>query len=194
MITPLEIKKTTFKKSLMGGFDVEEVKNYLASLATEFEILQEEYNNLALECEKLKSNLQSYKEMENILHKTLQQAEQTSEEAKNTAKKEAEYTITEAKATAKEIITNAYKDKQKVETEIADLLNRRSDIISQLKLYLNAQVERLKSFESIDLVTPPVKQEVVETAPRNKTSFFDEVLSSENDNNDLINSLLNKIK
>src|SRR5688500_17654053 len=122
MITPIEIRQHTFSKSLRG-YDTEEVKAFLITLSQEFEKQMEEIRKLRTELDKTKSNLENFKEMESILHKTLLQAEQSSKTTLENAKKDAELKIQEAEHKAAEIIKNALNDRSRMEREINELVS-----------------------------------------------------------------------
>lgn len=173
MISPLEIRQHTFKKSLRG-YDVDEVKAFLNSLSQVWEQVQTDNKSLKMELQQTKDSLQSFKEMESILHKTLLQAEQSTKAAIESAKRDAELKIQEAEQNADQILqhaqldsemkqqeteqkiaamlTKAYDERSRIEQEINELIHRRNDILHQLDLFLKSQLRRLDSFETSEVV------------------------------------------
>ncbi|MEO0640358.1 MAG: DivIVA domain-containing protein, partial [Bacteroidota bacterium] len=80
MITPIEIRQQSFKRALRG-YDKDEVDAFLLALSQEWEHQLEAYRSLKEELEKTQSKYNTLKEVEDILHKTLMQAEQSSRDA-----------------------------------------------------------------------------------------------------------------
>ncbi len=102
-LTPLDIKKQEFKKS-MRGYDAIEVDAFLEMVADEFESLNQEKNNLADEVLKLKTQLQDYQEVEKTLKETLMHAQESINESRETSKREANLTVREAEVQAEKIM------------------------------------------------------------------------------------------
>ncbi|MEM6348630.1 MAG: DivIVA domain-containing protein [Bacteroidota bacterium] len=151
MITPIEIRQQAFNKKLRG-YDPEEVKGFLQGLSQEWESLREENRSLKEELERTKANYHALKEVEDMLHKTLMQAERSSKDTLETARQKAELKIQEADSQASEIIRRAIKDREDLQTEIGDLYKQREEVLMQLRVYLKTQLERLDSFTPSDLL------------------------------------------
>lgn len=194
MITPIEIRQHTFKKSLRG-YDKEEVASFLNTLSVEWERLLEDHKRTKIDLEKTQANLDQLKEVESALHKTLLQAEQTSKATMENAKKDAELKVQEAEAKAKELVKSAMENRSKIEMQIDELISRRNEILQQLKSYLQAQTERLQTFEQKEMkgtletsrvsapATPVKKQAPATAAPteNEKKSFFESSGGAETD-------------
>ncbi len=172
MITPIEIRRATFTKSFRG-YTADEVDNFLASLALQWDNLLQENNNLKMELEKTKSALASYQELEGMIHKALKQAEETSKSTLENAKKDAELVISNAEKKSETLIQNAQEKVEEIEEEIRELNFRKKDILSQLKLFLNAQLEKIQTFENqeSELLTQ-VEEKVVVKQKEKTVSFF----------------------
>lgn len=173
MITPVDIRNQQFGRSLRG-FDPEDVKAFLHSLSNEWETVLVENKTLKIELEKTKETLNGYKEMESMLHRTLMQAEQSSRLVHENAQREAELKVMEAEQQANQLIQSAslesemkmqeaeqrslhiinrsYDERSRIEMEINQLMHRRNEILNQLHLYLNSQLERIKSFQKEETV------------------------------------------
>jgi cell division initiation protein len=147
MINPIDIRQHAFSRSFRG-YDPEEVKAFLNNLAREWQELQEKNGELKREVDRLEVSLKQYKEMESMLHKTLQQAENSSATVLENAKKEAENMVGQAEQQSNEILQKAYQERSRIEQEVNDLINRRNDILNQLKMFMRSQLERLDSFEA----------------------------------------------
>jgi cell division initiation protein len=177
MISPAEIRQHNFKRGIRG-FDPDEVKAFLQTLAQEWENQLSENRSLKAELKATQESLQHFREMESMLHKTLLQAEQSSKATLENAQREAEIRLQEAEQQAQQllhaarvesemkkqeaeqravgILSQAYEDRSRIEREVHQLNMRRNEILSQLSLFLTSQLERIQSFsqhEAIHLTT-----------------------------------------
>lgn len=150
MITPIEIRQHSFKKSFQG-YNKDEVQNFLNTISSEWERMLEDHKRVKFELEKTTSALDNLRAVESALHKTLLQAEETSKSVIENAKSTAELRVQEADAKAKEMVKIAMDDRSRIEMQINELVNRRNEILQQLKSYLSAQTERLKTFEEKEM-------------------------------------------
>lgn len=179
MITPIEIRQHTFKK-VLRGYDKDEVTAFLNTLSMEWERFVEDYRRQKAELEKTQASLDSLRQVESALHKTLLQAEETSKTTMEHAKRDADLKLAEAESKAKELIHRSMEERSRIDMQINELVSRRNEILQQLKSYLQAQAERLKTFEEKEMkpaaVAEPqreVKQVVVEQPREESKSFFE---------------------
>lgn len=162
MVTPIEIRQHTFKKAFQG-YNKDEVQNYLTNLSSEWERMIEDNKRFKIELEKTTAALDNLRQVESALHRTLLQAEETSKSTVENAKTTADLRIQEAEATAKEMLRNAIEERSRVEMQTNELVSRRNEILQQLKSYLTAQTERLKTFEEKEMKSPLVPKAAQET-------------------------------
>lgn len=184
MITPIEIRQHAFKK-VLRGYDKDEVAAFLNSVSMEWERLLEDHRRTKQELDKTQSSLENLRQVETALHKTLLQAEETSKTTMEHAKRDAELKLAEADSKAKEVVKRAIEERSRIEMQINELVSRRNEILQQLKSYLQAQTERLKTFEEKEMksgvvpevvYTPtpePVREPVVETPREEPRSMFE---------------------
>ena len=71
MITPLDIENKRFGKQKIGGYNVNEVDDFLDELTLEYGKLYKENAELKTQREELDSNVGKYKNIENTLQNTL---------------------------------------------------------------------------------------------------------------------------
>jgi cell division initiation protein len=164
MITPIEIRQHTFKKAFQG-YNKDDVQNYLNTLSSEWERMVEDNKRIKIELEKTTSALDNLRQVESALHRTLLQAEETSKSTIENAKTTADLRIQEAEATAKEMLKNAIEERSRVEMQTNELVSRRNEILQQLKSYLTAQTERLKTFEEKEMKSPLVSAPTIQSTP-----------------------------
>lgn len=195
MITPIEIRQRTFKTKTLGGYEKEDVHAFLNTVSMEWEKMIEEQRRLKTELDKTASNLDSLKQIESVIHKTLLQAEQASKSTIESAKKDAELKLNEADARSRDILTSTHKEKSRVEIEIGQLIGYRNEILEQLKLFLQSQTERLKGFESKEIRRMDVHQnaqpEPQKTVKEEEKSFFES--SGEKSSSRIINDIADEL-
>lgn len=90
MITPLDIENKTFSKQVVSGYNVDEVKQFMATLLTDYEKLYKENIEYKDKIEVLNQGIQHYKSIEDTLQNALIVAQGTAETVKKNAKAEAE--------------------------------------------------------------------------------------------------------
>lgn len=105
-ITPLEIRKKSFEKRLMG-YDKEEVDAFLQSLSNEWERMVSDKKDLQKRLDKTEEDVQKLREVETSLHKTLKTAQDTSTNLIEQASKRADLTLREAEMKAEAIMNEA---------------------------------------------------------------------------------------
>lgn len=146
MITPIEIRQHSFRKKTLGGYDIEEVQQFLASLSLDWEKMIEENRRLRTELDKVQAGYNSLKEVEGMLQKTLHQAEQSTKDTLENARKRAGLIVNEAEAKSREIVREGVAQRQNIDREINDLCDRRDEILTQLNVFLKSQTDRLAGF------------------------------------------------
>lgn len=158
MISPVEIRQQTFGRALRG-FDVEEVRSFLKSLSMEWEDILTENRRLKIELESTRQSLNSFKELEAILHKTLLQAEQSTKIAMANAEREAAEKIAEAETRAAQMLGDIGKNRAALQEEIDALLNVKKELTMDLKHFLRQQLARIAYYETENLAEPSQEQD-----------------------------------
>lgn len=144
-LTALEIKQQNFDKSLRG-YDKAEVKAFLNLMANEWEHLVAKNRELESKIENLEDKLKHYERVEEALHETLQTAKESAEHKLTGARKEARNKIEKAEMEAESIVREATQQRQQVRQSIIRLLDRRKEIISGIRSYLEMASESLEQF------------------------------------------------
>ena len=148
-LTPLDIQKQTFSRSLKG-YNQDEVRAYLHLMAEELERVVRDVDRLSRENAMLREDLQDHSQREQILKDTLLSAQRVSEEVRATARKEAELIVKDAELLSERLIGHAMSRVSDLEKAIQDLkIERRAsrnkiqqtvDTVQQL-LMLDAEEE-----------------------------------------------------
>ena len=149
-LTPLDIKKQEFKKTIRG-FDPLEVESFIEMVAEEFENIIREKNNFADEVLKLKTQLQDYKDVEKNLQETLMTAQQTINDSKENSKREAETMIREAELKAEKILHDSQLKLAELKNDLVVVKAQKDSIARRLKHLLESQLELIEVLELDDL-------------------------------------------
>jgi cell division initiation protein len=176
MITPIEIRQHSFTKSLRG-YTTEEVQQFLSSVSVEFETQIEENRRLRSELDKLQGSYNSLKEVESMLHQTLKQAEQSTKDTLDNARKRAALMVSEAESKVRDVIRSGQDERNQLDREIQDLCERRDEILSQLTVFLKTQTDRLAGFGRKTVAagnTTASMLEAYDSDLRSEGSFFND--------------------
>jgi len=145
MITPMEITRVRFSKSLRG-YNEREVDDFLYRLSRDFDELYRENHNLKDKIKKLTNQIETYQEMERNLKKTLISAQRTSSEIREDAERKAEIIIQEAELNAERIVEEARKEVKQLNNKIHILKKKYKEI----KRDLLSVIERYKIMVEAD--------------------------------------------
>lgn len=151
-LTPLEIKKQQFEKTLRG-YDVAEVKSFLTLVSNEVEQLQNKNKELEEEIQKLSKRVEHYEKVEEALHETLQTTKDSALIKIEQAKAEAQNLIKKAELEAEAIIQKANNSRHNVRHDILRLLDKREEIIAGIGSYLENTGHVLNQFKNDDMRT-----------------------------------------
>ena len=147
MITPLDIENKRFAKQKLGGYNVDEVDDFLDELTLEYGKLYKENAELKERREELDSDVGKYKNIENTLQNTLIMAQKTADEITSVAKQQAEQIIKEAEYSAKSSIEELNTQIMIKEKEIEDLKKQFDVYKAKMESLLIAQLELIKDIE-----------------------------------------------
>lgn len=148
-LTPLDIRKQTFKKKGMGGYDPAEVQAFLETVAAELEELIRENTSLAERLQGLDGKIEDYRRMEKTLQDTLMSAQKTSDELRENAERRAELLLREAQFKADQIIGEARARLMDLQRQIADLKNLRTSYLAKFRSLLESHLDMLQ-FQEMD--------------------------------------------
>ena len=154
-ISSIDIQRQKFQVKLKG-YDQEEVRNFLLTVAEQIEELSRENDQLKQDQERMKESLSEYQEKDRILKNTLVTAQKTSETMIHNTKKEAELIIREAEFKATKLMEQAQTQVLKIQNDMLDLKLQRKALqdkivtsIQIMQKILEYQKEEEKSAEKI---------------------------------------------
>ncbi len=147
-ITPLDIRKQEFRKSLKG-YDKNEVDIFLEMTAKDMENLVRENKSMHEQLRELDVKVEDYKRMEKTLQDTLTPAQKTTDEIRRNARKEAEMIVKKAKVDASEFLEDVQAQVRDLRNQISALKSQRDGFIAQLRGFLTSQLKMLDEMEKI---------------------------------------------
>ena len=136
-ISPIDIKKQTFRKAFRG-YAAGEVDAFLELISQQMDTLVNENAKQRIELDHLKTQVDNYSNMENLLQKTLMNSEKFAREIEEKARKEADLIIKEAEHQV-EI------KKDEVRSFITTLEEQYQQLVAQKKNFLAKYRAELKS-------------------------------------------------
>jgi cell division initiation protein len=132
-LTPLDIQQQRFRTRFGGGLDKTEVDAFLNTLATQFEALVRENQELREEDRHNKRMLEELRAREEALKETMITAQRVTEEIKRQAEKEADIIMGRAELEAEAMVEHAQSRLTELLSDIAELKRQRAQFMGQLK-------------------------------------------------------------
>ena len=132
-----------------SGYKKEEVNKYIDDVIKEVENMINNMKSKDLEIEKLKSELEHYKNLESTFNRALLLAEDSGQQIRNTARNESQHIIEDARRNADRIINNALiqadntkRDSERLKRNIITFKRRLRDIL-ETQMNLVDDIDRL---------------------------------------------------
>lgn len=134
-----------------NGYNRFEVNNFVSHVIEETEGIITKCKAQSIEIDRLKSELERYKNLENTLNGVIDKAEDTADTIKRLAREESEIIISDAKNNASRIVNDALLRAEKIEQN-AELLERNMRIFKKkLKLIVEQQLAIVEEIEVLEL-------------------------------------------
>jgi len=125
----------------LNGYNKQEVNEFVARVAKEYESMLNKLKAQDLEIEKLQENLVKYQNLETTLNKTILIAEDTSNQIKRMARDEGRAIIEEAKRNASRIVNDALIKNEEIEKNAEELRRRVVAFKRKFKQAIETEVE-----------------------------------------------------
>ena len=145
-LTPLDIKKQEFKRT-MRGYDPVEVDTFMDMMANEFEDLLRQQKDTRDKTIEMETQLKDYKQIERTLQQTLLQAQETTGKTYEAARRDAESIIKESELRAAKIVEDANVKLTQLNSEIDRLNARKESLIGRLRVLLSSELDLIKALE-----------------------------------------------
>ncbi len=127
----------------LKGYNKNEVNDFVANVAKEYENMLSKLKAQDEEMAKLRTELEKYANLEQTLNKTILAAEDTSNQMKRMAKEESMGIIEEAKRDASRIVNDALLKYQKIEKDGEELKRRVVQFKRKFKQAIETEVETI---------------------------------------------------
>ncbi|MBK8165724.1 MAG: DivIVA domain-containing protein [bacterium] len=168
-ITPLDVRKQEFGKS-MRGFDCDEVRAFLNTLADEYEAVLVDNKQIRERTLDLEDKLGEYQRMEKNLRDTLLTAERLTQETKEAASREGELIIRDAELKARGVLEECRLRTEELRREITGLRKEKETYLARFRSLAEAQIQFIDThrsdFEDLDRrLTDIVDTVVTRTGP-----------------------------
>ena len=89
MLTPTDVENKVFKKAKIGGYDINDVEDFLEKLIVDYEAVFKEVTELKDKCENLQESVKYYKSLEQGIEQSINNAKDEAERIKARALEEA---------------------------------------------------------------------------------------------------------
>lgn len=169
-VTPLDIRRKEFKRS-MRGYSDEEVDLFLDEVADEFERLFQENIELQERIQRLEEQMAAHAQLREALEKTLITAQVQADEIKANARKESELILRDAELKARDIVGESYKETQRVQQALIQLKRLEEDFRFKFRSLLEGH---LKLLEEAPIVVSGRGSQQAEESSRAGTSDYPE--------------------
>ncbi len=146
-ITPLDVRKQDFRRSVRG-FDCDEVRAFLATLADEYETVLVDNKQIREQMIDQEDKITEYKTMERTLRDTLMTAEKLMQETKESANREGGLIIQQAHQKAKSILEECRLRTEELRREIVGLRKEKETYLARFKGLAEAQIAFIESHKN----------------------------------------------
>jgi len=142
-LTPLDIQQQQFKMKFRGH-DPREVHDFLDHIADAFNTLLTKNEKLGEKNERLKLEVQEYRNREETFKRAMLNSQQVIEQMKENAYKSSELIIAEAEVRAEKLLHGAHNRLSQLHEDIAELKRQRMQIELQIRSIIEAHTKLLE--------------------------------------------------
>ncbi len=146
-ITPLDVRKQEFGKA-MRGFDCDEVRGFLSTLADEYETVLVDNKQLRETIMAQDDKIAGYQKIENALRDTMLTAQKAMADSKETARKEGELIVRTAQQEARQIMEECRRRTEELRREIMMLRKEKETYLARFRSLAEAQIKFVDTHET----------------------------------------------
>lgn len=136
-VTPLDLRQQRFR-SVMRGFDRDEVAAFLTEVADDYENALRETDRLRDDLARAQASLEEHREHERNLRNTLLTAQKLADEIRANAEQDSKRILREAEGRAELLLQKAQARLEEVQREIDGLRLKRRDVEASLESTISA--------------------------------------------------------
>ena len=152
-ITPLDVRKQEFRRAVRG-FDCEEVRAFLTTLADEYETVLIDGKQLRERVLDMDEKINEYKHLERTLRDTLMTAERLTQDTRERANKEGDLIIQDARLQAKRILEECRIRTEELRSELTGLRKEKETYLARFKSLAETQIQFVEAhrhdFDDVD--------------------------------------------
>ncbi len=173
-VSPLDIRKQSFKKTLRG-VDPEEVRMFLELVASEYEKVVQDNAMMAEKLSYQEERLDEYRQLEKSLRNSLVTAERITAESREASDREAERIIGDAQKRAERILEDSRERLQRLVQEVESLRNKKEVYVRRFRTMIESQLgvlqENEQQFDEIETLEVSARDLLVRSARQDETSY-----------------------
>lgn len=144
MLSPVDIQNKEFRRAKIGGYNVDEVNDFLEEVLQAYQQLTKENYELKEKINLLDQNLQYYRTMEATIQNALVLAEKTAQDTKSLAYEKASQIKRDAEQRSETILEQARQELYALSHKRDELKQQYLGYKVQIKQILQAQLEMLE--------------------------------------------------
>jgi cell division initiation protein len=152
LLSPSDLYNTAFKNALVGGYDKDEVDEYLERVADSMEALINRVRTLKEELEAQRAKVEEVRDMENTLRNALITSQKFGENIEESARRQADAVVQEAEAQRERLLLESRRLPEELQREINSLRAERDRLRTDLRAVLAAHSALLMEIPSADAV------------------------------------------
>ena len=147
MLTPIDIDNKTFKKAKIGGYDINDVEDFLVKVMEDYETLYKENAELKDKTSAMQESVSYYKSLEEGVNKSIENAYSEADKLKQEAEQQAELIKKEAELNAKQNLDELKVEILKKEAELEEKKKQLQIYKIKVSSMLEAQLKILNEDE-----------------------------------------------
>ena len=143
MLTPVDVENKVFKKAKIGGYDINDVEDFLEKLIVDYEAVFKEVTELKDKCENLQESVKYYKSLEQGIEQSINNARDEAEQIKARALDEAQEIRERKEKDYKNRISELDLEVKKKEYDLEEIKKEMQIYKIKVKSMLEAQLKIL---------------------------------------------------
>lgn len=165
MLTPVDIENKIFKKVKIGGYDINEVEDFLEEIIVDYESLYKENFDLKDKLEKSEETENYYNTLERGVSKTIENSQKAAEDIKDKAESDAEKIKSDAEFEASRIVDDAKIEAERIKS---DAKSNADKLLDDAKIEASKIIDDAKN--SADRIETDTKKEAEDSSKKINTS------------------------
>lgn len=164
MLTPQEVSERAFQKASFGGYNMNQVDEFLDLLTADYTALYNENAVLKNKMKVLVEKVEEYRATEEGMRKALMTAQKIAEETVNSAEQKKNEILAEAEAQAKARTENISKEVEAEEYRLAAAKSATTSYVTGIRALLEKEMSYLDQLHELVPEAAPAADPVEETA------------------------------